>query len=119
MADQVAKLEEEVRRLNDRMGALSLDNAGLSERTTEMEVVLVADNTAKGALENYILWILSDGLNRVVDRVIKSPQFLQGLVQVRVACVAARVEQGNRVTKELVIAREFNLEVEVDVATKT
>ena len=105
--------------LNDRLGSLSLENTSLSQRTAELEVGLAVENAAKGALENDISRILSDGLNRVVDRVIKSPQFLQGLVQVRVACVAARVEQGNRVTKELVIAREFNLEVEVDVATKT
>lgn len=34
------------------------------------------------------------------------------------AYIAAGVEQGKKATKELVIIREFSLEVEVDVATK-
>ena len=65
-----------------------------------------------------ISWDLSDELSRVVDRVIKIPQFLQGLVQVRAACVVTGVEQGKRDAKELVTAREFNPEVEVDEVTK-
>ena len=36
-ADQVAKLEEEVRRLNEHMRSLSLENAGLSERMEELD----------------------------------------------------------------------------------
>ena len=37
----------------------------------------------------------------------------------QVACVTAGVEQGKRDSRELVVAREFDPEVEVDVATKT
>ena len=62
LQEQVKKLEGEVRCLN-RVGALSLENVGLSEQTTELEVDLVAENAAKGALEKDILWILSDGLS--------------------------------------------------------
>ena len=69
----MAKLEEEVRRLNGRMGALSLENAVLSERMAKLEVDLVAKNATKGALEKDISWILSNGLSRVVEKVIESP----------------------------------------------
>lgn len=96
-----------------------MENAGLSELTTELEVDLVVENAAKGVLDKDISWILSDGLSRVVDSVIESPQFLQGLVQVLATCVATGVEQGKRATKELVIVKEFNPEFEVDMATKT
>ena len=91
LADQVEKMEEEVRH-NDHMRALSLENAILSERTAELEVDLVAENATRGALEKDISWILHDGVSRVVDKVIESPHFLQGLVHVWVACVAAGVE---------------------------
>ena len=80
-----AKLDEDVRRLNDYVGALSLENAGLSERTIELEADLVGESAARGLLEKDILWILHDRLSRVVDRVIESPQSLQGLVHVHKA----------------------------------
>ena len=39
----------------------------------ELEVDLVTVNTMKGELESDISWILSDGLNRFVDRLIECP----------------------------------------------
>lgn len=86
------KLKEEVEHLNDSVGVLTLENAGLSGRTTELGVDLVAENTTRGELEKDVSWIHNDGLSRVVDRVTEIPQVLQGLVQVRVACVAAGLE---------------------------
>lgn len=47
LKEQVAKLEEEVRHLNDCVVSLSLENPGLSEQTAKLEVDLVAENTAK------------------------------------------------------------------------
>lgn len=99
LADQVAKLEEEVRRLNSCVGALSLENASVSKRMAELEVDLVVEKAAKGVLEKDVLWNLGDGFSRVVDRVIESPQFLHGLVQVRATCVVAGVDQGKRAVK--------------------
>lgn len=115
LKELVVMLDEEVRRLNDRIGTLILDNASLSERTVELEADLFGESIARGLLEKDISWILHDRLSRVVDRVIKSPQFFQGLVHVQ----AASMEQGKRVTKELVVVGVFDPEAEVDVATKT
>lgn len=67
LADQVAKLKEEARLLDDREGVLSLENVGLSERTTKLEVDLVPKGIAKGALKKDVSWVLSEGLSRVVD----------------------------------------------------
>ena len=39
----------------------------------EIEVALVTENAAKGAVEKDVSWILSDRLSLVVDWVIKSP----------------------------------------------
>ena len=73
MKEQVAKLEEEDRHLSDRMGALILENVGLSERTPELEADLVGENATKGVLEKDILWILSDRFCRMMDRMIENP----------------------------------------------
>lgn len=54
LADQVAKLEEEMRHLNDRVGALSLENAGLSGRTTKLEVDMVGEIITRRSLEKDI-----------------------------------------------------------------
>lgn len=59
-----------------------MENVGLTERTAELEADLVTKSSAKGVLENDVSWILNDELSRVVDRVVESPQFLQGLVHV-------------------------------------
>lgn len=88
----MAKLDGEVKLLNDRVGALTLENTVLSERMAELEADLVGESTTGGVLEKDISWIIRDGLNRVVDRVIESPQFFKGLVYVQEAYVAAGVE---------------------------
>lgn len=67
LADQVVKMEEEVRCLDDHAGVLSLENTRMSERTTELEVDLVTEGTAKGELEKDVSWILIKGLSKVVD----------------------------------------------------
>ena len=51
LKEQVEKLEEEVRRLNYRMGALSLENIGLSKKTKEREADLVGEGAPRGVLE--------------------------------------------------------------------
>ena len=79
------------------VGKHSLENVSLSERTTELEANLVRESAARGVLEKDISWILRDGLGWVLDRVIESPQFLEGLVHVQASYVAADVEQGKRV----------------------
>ena len=81
-AEREVVLEEEARRLDDRVGVLSLENSGPSKRIVELEVDLVTEGTAKGALEKDVSWILSEGFERVVNRLIESPQFFQGLVHV-------------------------------------
>lgn len=57
-------------------GGLSFENAGLTKQTIELEADLVTKSATKGALEKDVLWILSDGLSRVVDRVVNKWQFL-------------------------------------------
>lgn len=59
--------------LNNCVGVLSLEKTSLSKQVAELEVDLVTVNTMKGELESGISWILSDGLNRFVDRLIECP----------------------------------------------
>ena len=98
---------------------MSLENTGLDKRVAELEVDLLTENAAKGALEKDVSWILSDRLSRVVDRLIESSQFLQGLVLVKEACVAAGVEQGKKIVWEQVSAGEVDRKSEENVAVMT
>lgn len=92
LEEHVARLDREVNRLTDRVGALTLENTGLSERTVELESDLVGESAARGVLEKDIAWVLCDGRCRIVDKLIESPEFLKGLMQVQVACLAAGME---------------------------
>lgn len=99
LKDQVVKLNGEVKRLNDRVGVLTVGNTDLSKRMADLEADLVGEGAVRRVLEKDILWILHDGLSQVVDRVIESLEFLQGLIHVQAACVAAGVEQVKELQK--------------------
>lgn len=109
--EHVARLDEEVKHLNDLVGELTLENTGLSKRTAEPEADLVRESAARRVLKKDIVWIIRDRFRWVMDRVIKSPQLLKGLVHVRAVCIAAGVEEGKRASRELVVAREFDPKV--------
>lgn len=52
LKEHVARMDGEVKRLNDHVGALTLEDTGLSERKTEVEVV--GEIAARGVLEKEI-----------------------------------------------------------------
>lgn len=108
LKEHVARLDEEVKHLNDLVGELTLENTGLSKRTEEPEADLVWESATRRVLEKDIVWILRDRFRWVVDRLIKSYHLLKGLVHVRAVCIVAGVEEGKRASRELVVAREFD-----------
>lgn len=92
LKEHVARLDGEVERLTDHVGALTLEKNGLSERTTELEAELVKECAVMGVLEKDIAWILCDGLCQIVDKVVESSHFLKGLMYVHAACMAVGME---------------------------
>ena len=47
LEEHVARLDREAKRLTDHLGALTLENIGLSEQTAELEVDLVGESVAR------------------------------------------------------------------------
>lgn len=59
-------------------------------------------------MEGDMAWPLWDGIVRVVNRVIQSPEFSTEIQCMKVACVATGVEGGKQAMKKQVASRKFD-----------
>lgn len=90
--DQVASLDREVERLSQRVQDPATEKEALEVCVRKKSEKLVVKALMRRALEEYLSWILQEGVVRVVDRVTESEEFSLGVRRLKAACVATVIE---------------------------
>lgn len=97
LEDQVATLGEQFERLEDQVSSLVREKDILSRKLSmcqrQLSGACVDGVVARGNLQ----WKLEKGVVRVIDKVIESAKFDNGIRGVCEACEALRFEKGKRV----------------------
>lgn len=69
---------------------------------------LAAEKFMRKTMEGDMVWLLCDGIVRVVNQVIESPEFSTGIRRMKAVCVATSVEGCRQAVKEQVASGKFD-----------
>lgn len=90
---QVVTLDEEVNLLSQQVQNLVSEKEALAERLTLRDDQFTTEVSRRKILEADLVWVLQNGVARVVERVVESSEFTLGIRHMKATCVAAGIEK--------------------------
>lgn len=86
--EHIVNLDGSVWLLAERVEDL-VGEKGLLEEQVKLQVAhLAVEESKRKVVEGDMVWLLREGIIRVVDRVIENPEFSTGIQRMKVACFA-------------------------------